>query len=176
MKEGTPRTPTSEELYSEHKVNASNLESYKLIKENLLIAYKESKNRDARTNMAMASLLGGLAISQTGTILLHALGYPLTVYYDIPHGLANAIMLVPFIEYMEKINVKRLHDILCILSIPELKDMFNKLNIKTSLREYSIREDIIGAFAKNVMDKKNLKSTPFEISEEIVIDLYRKSL
>ncbi|MCK4544223.1 iron-containing alcohol dehydrogenase [candidate division WOR-3 bacterium] len=152
------------------------LKGIKLIKENLFAAYSESENGDARTNMAMASLLGGLAISQTGTILLHALGYPLTIYYDIPHGLANAIMLIPFIEFMEKIKVKRLHDILSILSLPELKDMFDKLNIKTGLKEYGIGEDIIDVFTNNVMDKKNLKSTPFEINEEVVIKLYRKSL
>jgi alcohol dehydrogenase class IV len=134
------------------------LKGIKLIKENLFAAYSESENGDARTNMAMASLLGGLAISQTGTILLHALGYPLTIYYD------------------EKIKVKRLHDILSILSLPELKDMFDKLNIKTGLKEYGIGEDIIDVFTNNVMDKKNLKSTPFEINEEVVIKLYRKSL
>lgn len=152
------------------------LKGIKLIKENLLTAYRESENGDARTNMAMASLLGGLAISQTGTILLHALGYPLTVYYDIPHGLANAIMLMPFIEFMEEISVKRLHDILSILSLPELKDIFNTLNIKTSLKEYNIGEDIIDVFTNNVMDKKNLKYTPFEINEKIVTNLYRKIL
>lgn len=50
-------------------------------------------DRAARDAMAEASLLAGLAISQTRTALCHAISYPLTAHFGIPHGLACAFTM-----------------------------------------------------------------------------------
>ncbi len=50
-------------------------------------------DKAARDAMAEASLLAGLAISQTRTALCHAISYPLTAYFGIPHGLACAFTM-----------------------------------------------------------------------------------
>lgn len=44
---------------------------------------------------------GGKAIEITGTNLLHALSYPLTGFYNIPHGLAIGYILARIVKYME---------------------------------------------------------------------------
>jgi len=46
-----------------------------------------------REKIARASLLAGLAFSQTRTTACHAISYPLTMYYDVPHGFAVALSL-----------------------------------------------------------------------------------
>lgn len=48
---------------------------------------------DARARMQQASLLGGLAISQTRTAIAHSLSYPLTLRHGVPHGLACSFTL-----------------------------------------------------------------------------------
>lgn len=50
-------------------------------------------DRAARDAMAETSLLAGLAISQTRTSLCHAISYPLTAHFGIPHGLACAFTM-----------------------------------------------------------------------------------
>lgn len=46
-----------------------------------------------RNDMAEASLLAGLAISHTRTALCHSISYPLTMHFDVPHGLACAFTM-----------------------------------------------------------------------------------
>jgi phosphonate metabolism-associated iron-containing alcohol dehydrogenase len=47
----------------------------------------------ARDQMAEASLLAGLAISQTRTALCHSMSYPITAHFGVPHGLACAFTM-----------------------------------------------------------------------------------
>ncbi|HOL66549.1 MAG TPA: iron-containing alcohol dehydrogenase [bacterium] len=48
------------------------------------------------------SLLAGLAINQTGTIMVHGMGYALTIRYGLHHGTANALLLPEVLEYLRR--------------------------------------------------------------------------
>jgi alcohol dehydrogenase len=50
-------------------------------------------NVDLRENMQRASLLAGLAISQNRTAIAHAISYPFTLRFGVPHGLACSFTL-----------------------------------------------------------------------------------
>ncbi len=50
-------------------------------------------NQEARSQMAMASTLAGVAFSNAGVGLVHAMAHPLGGRFDVPHGVANAILL-----------------------------------------------------------------------------------
>lgn len=52
----------------------------------------------ARQEMCMASLLAGLAFSQTRTTACHSISYPLTMLYGVPHGTAAALTLSPILR------------------------------------------------------------------------------
>ena len=71
-----------------------------LIVENLKRAVMEPQNLVVRERLCRASLLAGLAFSQTRTTACHSISYPLTMLYDIPHGFAVALTL----EAVAKIN------------------------------------------------------------------------
>jgi alcohol dehydrogenase len=59
----------------------------------------EPNATDARTHMAEAALLSGLAIGQTRTALAHSMSYPLTARLGLPHGLACALVLPAVLEF-----------------------------------------------------------------------------
>ena len=59
-------------------------------------------NLDMRTEMAWASLFGGLCINQTKTALAHSISYPLTSHLEIPHGLASGIFLPEILKFNRK--------------------------------------------------------------------------
>jgi alcohol dehydrogenase class IV len=56
-------------------------------------AVGQPKDREARQEMALASLLAGMAFSAAGTAAVHALQYPVGEATHTPHGLGNAVLL-----------------------------------------------------------------------------------
>ncbi|HHK60291.1 MAG TPA: iron-containing alcohol dehydrogenase, partial [Desulfobacterales bacterium] len=65
----------------------------------LPVAYANGDNMTARTDMLLGSLLAGKALATAGVGLVHAMAYPLGGMYNIPHGLANAVLLPYVVEY-----------------------------------------------------------------------------
>lgn len=56
-------------------------------------AIKDLQKLEARKDLQVASLLAGMAISQTRTAIAHSISYPLTSHFNIPHGLACSFTL-----------------------------------------------------------------------------------
>ncbi len=79
------------------------LEGMRLIKENLLTAYRDGGNLVARANMMAASSMGATAF-QKGLGAVHALAHPLGALFDKHHGLLNAILL-PFVIHKNMIEI-----------------------------------------------------------------------
>ncbi|MBI5559048.1 MAG: iron-containing alcohol dehydrogenase [Deltaproteobacteria bacterium] len=75
------------------------LEAIELISGNLAMAYANGNNIEARSAMLMGSLLGGKALATAGVGLVHAMAYPLGGMFNIPHGLANAVLLPFVVDY-----------------------------------------------------------------------------
>jgi alcohol dehydrogenase class IV len=67
--------------------------SVKLIFENLEVAYQNGDNLEARKNMLEASYLAGIAFTRSYVGYVHAIAHTLGGKYDVPHGLANAVLL-----------------------------------------------------------------------------------
>lgn len=61
-------------------------------------ALAEPGNIESRAEMQWASNLAGFCISQTRTALAHAISYPLTVRFGVPHGLAAGFCLRELIK------------------------------------------------------------------------------
>ena len=75
------------------------LEAMELISRNLPVAYANGDNIEARSAMLMGSLLGGKALATAGVGLVHAMAYPMGGMFNIPHGLANAVLLPYVVAY-----------------------------------------------------------------------------
>lgn len=60
---------------------------------------QDPQNLKARSEVSQASLYAGLAFSQTKTAAAHALSYPLTLLYQVPHGVACSITLPPLLPF-----------------------------------------------------------------------------
>ncbi len=83
------------------------LRAVHLIFENLETAYREPENKTARANMLKASYLAGQAFSRSYVGYVHAVAHSLGGQYNIPHGLANAVLLPVVLEdYGEAVHKK----------------------------------------------------------------------
>jgi len=68
-------------------------DAVKLIYENLLTAYQDGKNLEARQNMQKASFFAGRAFTRGCVGYVHAVGHTLGGLYGVPHGLAMSVIL-----------------------------------------------------------------------------------
>jgi alcohol dehydrogenase class IV len=136
------------------------LEAIKLIKENLAIAYEEPHNSDARAYMLVAAMMGATAF-QKGLGSVHSIAHQLGGLYDMPHGLANSIIL----PYALKQNKSAIEDKMIKLCeylniqnpstdsfIQYILDLRKKLEIPHTLKDAKIsneRAKEIGELAFN---------------------------
>lgn len=85
------------------------LDATKLIFENLLTAYKDGGNIQARQNMLKAAYLAGVAFTKSYVGYVHAVAHSLGGKYNVAHGLANAIILPYVLKKYGKKIYKKLH-------------------------------------------------------------------
>ena len=75
------------------------LESAHLIATHLPRAFRNPDDMEARHGMAIASMMAGMVLGNSSVTIVHALAYPLGARYNVPHGVANSVMLVPVMEF-----------------------------------------------------------------------------
>lgn len=85
------------------------LRAVKLIFENLDTAYTDGSNVEARKNMLKASFYAGCAFTKSYVGYVHAVAHSLGGEYNVPHGLANAILLPFVLESYGSAIHKKLH-------------------------------------------------------------------
>lgn len=100
------------------------LEGMRLIKDNLLTAFTEPTNVEARTNMLMASTMGATAF-QKGLGLVHALSHPLGGATNVHHGTANAIFLPYVMVYNRSAIAAKMDHLARWLEIPVASNGFD---------------------------------------------------
>lgn len=99
------------------KTKRSALRAIKLINEHLLPSYNEPKNLEHRKAMQEASFLAGVAFTRAYVGYVHAVAHSLGGKYNVPHGLANAIILPYVLESFGKKAHKKLAKLCDLLSL-----------------------------------------------------------
>lgn len=153
------------------------VDAIRLCVENLEPAVQKDKN--AMGEMACAAMFAGAAIAHASTILLHIMGYPLTVFHNVPHGRANAALLPSFMSFMKtKSTVREKVEYLETLfeSKGGIDAFVRSMGIATRLSDYGVEESELENFVKKVIVKGDVKITPAEITEEVILELYRSTL
>lgn len=97
-------------------------EATQLIFENLYEVYQNGKNIKARANMQRASFLAGRAFTRAYVGYIHAIAHTLGGFYNVPHGLANAVIMPHVLEYYGKAVHKPLAELADIAGITDSSD------------------------------------------------------
>lgn len=115
-----------ESLWNKNKTRESQanaLLALKLSVEALPIVLQDLKNLNAREQMQQASFLAGKAIAQTKTAIAHSISYPLSLRYNVPHGLACSFTLISIYNHLGSVSAlegngldkKEINDAICFL-------------------------------------------------------------
>lgn len=145
-------------------------------------------NTEAAEGMLIGSLFAGIAFSWARLGNVHAMSHPVSAYFDVPHGVANAVILPVVTEYNELADSGKYFRIYNYISERKIKqedfvpsmlaDLIRKLNeslgIPSSLGEVGVTEDKIEAMAEDAMKSGNIAVNPRSTKKENIIDLYKK--
>lgn len=167
------------------------IEAVRMISRYLPVAVADPRNAEARNGMAVAQYIAGMAFSNVVLGLVHGMAHPLGSLFDIPHGVANALLLPVVMEFnMEK----------CLEKYPEIaramgvdvsgmtkedasraacdavKALAVKVGIPQHLRELGISESDIYALAEQALADVCTPGNPRDVSLSDIEFLYRKVL
>lgn len=140
-------------------------------------ALKENRlSEENFEKLAWISLIGGIIIAQTGTLIVHPLGYNFTYYHDIPHGRANAILLPSFLKLESKYlknNVDYILENMGFSSIDEFNE-FARSFVKDSIPK--LNDEQIEYYAKRAIESKNVGNLRHAISHGEMKEVLKSSV
>ncbi len=166
------------------------LKAIELISKNLRTATFEGKNMEARENMALAQYVAGMAFSNVGLGCVHSMAHPLGARFDIAHGVANALLLPIVMEFnlpaakakygdiarAMGVNVGGMsEDEAALAAVEAVKKLSLDLKIPQRLRDIGIPEEALEQLSKDAFADVCTGGNPREVSEEILLGLYRKA-
>lgn len=171
--------------------DACAVQSIKLIAKYLRIAVANGENIEARENMAYASLLAGMAFNNAGLGYVHAMAHQLGGFYDMAHGVANAILL-PHVERYNMIsNLEKFADIAVFMgenveglsareaaekAIESMVQLSKDVGIPTGLAEFDVKPESFEEMAKFAMKDGNAGSNPIRGTEKDIVKLFEAAL
>ncbi len=119
----------------------------------------EKRTLAEREELLYASLLGGMVIAQTGTTMVHSLGYSLTFFRNIPHGRANGLLLTEYLRFLQPVTPEKVSAILKALGLESIDEC--GLLMRTLLgEEDALTEEELEKFSRIARQATNLVNTP----------------
>ncbi len=127
------------------------------------------------TALLWAASLGGIVIAQTGTTIVHSMGYPLTYYKDIPHGMANGLLLGEYLRRTAEVLPEKVNSALSALGFGTLSDYCMTLQELLPCGESFTKEELEN-WTENTIKSKNVAICPFPVTRADEIDIFKACL
>ena len=166
------------------------LKAIEMIARHLETAVNEPSNAEARNGMAVAQYVAGMAFSNVGLGAVHGMAHPLGAIFDIPHGVANALLLPVVMEFnapaaLDKyVLIAKAMNAYDDLMSPEeaakaaveaVRQLSIRVGIPQHLSELGIKEEDLPRLAKAAAADVCTPGNPREVSENDLLELYKKA-
>lgn len=171
--------------------DACAIKAIELIAANLRAAVANGKNIAARDAMTYAEFLAGMAFNNASLGYVHAMAHQLGGFYDLPHGVCNAILL-PHVERFNLIaNVDRFVTIASAMgepvaglsqraaaerSLEAIKQLSVDVGIPAGLQELGVKEKDLPLMAENAMKDACSLTNPRSASLGDIVQIYKHAL
>jgi alcohol dehydrogenase class IV len=148
------------------------------------LAFNEGSNRDARWNMMMASLQGGLTF-QKGLGAVHSMSHPLGGLKSpvLHHGTLNAVILPAVLRFNESYCTEKFAELKIAMGVPNgtsldrfIENLNQKLNLPKSLSAMGVTREIIPAMVEGALKDHSSASNPRPLSKKDFELLFEEAL
>lgn len=167
------------------------LEAIKLISQSLEKAVVDGQNLEARSKMAWGQFIAGQAFSNAGLGFVHSLAHQLGGKYDLPHGVANAILLphvelfnMPICEAKFKniaqamgVDVTGMSDAQgAQAAIVAIKTLSKAVGIPSGLKEFGVKAEDFEEMGRNALADVCTGGNPREVTLADAVSLYAAAM
>lgn len=166
------------------------LEAIRLITTYLPASLTDPQNVELQSKVSSASLCAGLAFSNAGLGLIHAMAHGLSGLRDTPHGLSITTLLPEVIAFNFPVAGERYRRIgetmgldVAGVSLSEvqtalttrLRELLKSMEIEHSMREIGINKNDIPALAAKAMEDPDIATTPREPTLHDIEEIYERA-
>ena len=156
------------------------IKAIEMITRYLETAVFEPTNAEARNGMAVAQYIAGMAFSNVGLGVVHGMAHPLGAIFDIPHGVANALLLPIIMEFNAPAALDKYVEIAkeeaARAAVDAVRALSVRVGIPQHLSELGIKESDLDKLATAAIADVCTPGNPREVTKEIILDLYKKAL
>jgi lactaldehyde reductase len=166
------------------------LKAIEKIANHLPVAVENPSNIEAREGMALAQYIAGMGFSNVGLGLVHGMAHPLGAYYDIPHGVANALLLPIIMNYNATSCIDKYGEIAKAMdvntvglskmeaahaAVDAVKSLAIKVGIPERLRDLNVKEEDLEKLANSAFNDICTPGNPRNVTLDEILNLYKKA-
>ena len=171
--------------------DACAIKAIELIKANLVEAVDNGQSIDARDQMAYAQFLAGMAFNNASLGYVHAMAHQLGGFYDLPHGVCNALLLPHVQEYNAQVAAPRLKDVAKAMgvdvsamddaqgakaAIEAIKALSVAVKIPENLTKLGVKAEDIPTLADNALKDACGFTNPKQATHEEICQIFTNAL
>lgn len=171
--------------------DACALKAVTMISDNLSIAVESGGNVHAREAMAYAQFLAGMAFNNASLGYVHAMAHQLGGFYDLPHGVCNAVLLPHVQVFNSQVVAARLRDCATAMGvhvagmtdaegaqacIDAIRALARQVNIPAGLRDLGVKEEDIPVLATNALKDACGLTNPIQATHDEIMAIYRAAM
>jgi lactaldehyde reductase len=164
------------------------LKAIEMIAKHLPAVVENPSDLVARDGMAVAQYIAGMGFSNVGLGLVHGMAHPLGAYFDIPHGVANALLLPIVMQYNAPSALDKYSDIAKAMgvtidglskeaaaqaAVDAVKALAIKVGIPEKLRDLNVTENSLDKLALSAFNDVCTPGNPREAKLEDILELYK---
>jgi lactaldehyde reductase len=163
------------------------IEAIRMIARHLPVAVEHPSDVEARDGMAVAQYIAGMAFSNVGLGLVHGMAHPMGSLFDVPHGVANALLLPTVMEYNMPACLDKYPEIARAMGVDTdgmtreeasqaacraVRDLAVRVGIPQHLTELGITKDDIPALSRQAIDDVCTPGNPRDVDLATIEALY----
>ncbi|MDC9620590.1 L-threonine dehydrogenase [Xenorhabdus sp. XENO-7] len=171
--------------------DACALKAVTMISDYLRRAVANGNDMEARENMAYAQFLAGMAFNNASLGYVHAMAHQLGGFYDLPHGVCNAVLLPHVQKFNAKVSAFRLKEIAAAMGadianlndqqgaeicIQEIGKLAKDVNIPAGLSELSVKVEDLPTLAINALKDACGFTNPIQASHEEIVAIFKSAM
>ena len=166
--------------------DACALKAIALVARYLPTAVREPNNKEAREQMAYAQFLAGMAFNNASLGYVHAMAHQLGGFYDLPHGVCNALLLPHVEAFNMSVASERLNEVGQVLGannsdlkdldvIAAIKKLADIVGIPKSLEELGVKREDFDTLADNALKDVCGLTNPVQASHAEIVGIFENA-